>query len=89
MTPGKIVIQPTQLACPGDCPNGNLTFFLGQHKAIDKYIAEKGRQFAMSPEEAVKFMVQLEIGAKTPSVGPPIEVVGVDRNGIRWLPTTK
>jgi hypothetical protein len=67
------------------CPSGNYTFFLGKHNAIDNYVAEKGKHFAMSPEDATRFMVQLEIDAKTPGVGPPIEVVRLDRHGIKWL----
>jgi hypothetical protein len=83
---GKIVLQPKRIACPDMCPNGNYTFFLGKHKAIDNYVAKMGKHFAMSPEDATRFMVQLEIDAKTPGVGPPIEVVRMDRHGIKWLP---
>lgn len=82
---GQLVIKKTRLACPADCSGGTYTFFLGHHKAIDKYVTEHGKHFAMSPEESVKFMVQLEIDAKTPGVGPPIDVVRLDKNGVEWL----
>lgn len=82
---GKLTIRITRLVCPGDCPDGTYTFFLGHRKAIDKYVAEHGMHFAMSPEEGVRFLVQLEIDAKTPGVGPPIEVVRVSKNGVEWL----
>ena len=81
-TDGKPVIRTTRLVCPGDCPGGTYTFFIGHHKAIDKHVSEHGKHFAMSPEESVRFMVQLEIDAKTPGVGPPIDVVRLDKNGI-------
>ncbi len=40
---------------------------------------------SMSPEDGVRFFVQLEIDAGTPGVGLPIDVVRLDKNGIRWL----
>ncbi len=39
---GKLAIRTTRLACPGDCPSGIFTFFLGHHTAIDKYVAQRG-----------------------------------------------
>jgi hypothetical protein len=66
---GKIVLHPKRLACPGMCPSGKYTFFLGKYEAIVNYVAEEGKHFSMSPENAVRFMVQLEIDAKTPGVG--------------------
>ena len=82
---GKLTIRTTRLACPGDCPNGTFTFFLGHHTAIDKYASERGNRIPMSPEESVRFFVQLEIDAGTPGVGLPIDIVRLDRNGISWL----
>jgi len=82
---GKLTIQTRRLACPGDCPNGTFTWFLGHRKAIDKYVAEQGKHLQMSPEDGVRFFVQLEIDAGTPGVGPPIDVVRLDRHGITWL----
>lgn len=82
---GKILIRTKRLSCPGNCPKGTYTFFLGKTKAIENYVAIHGSNFTMSPEESVMFMVQLEINAKTPGVGPPIDVVRLNKNGITWL----
>jgi hypothetical protein len=82
---GKVVVRTHRLACPGDCLDGTYTFFLGHRKAIDKYVAEHDKRFSMWPEEAVRFIVQLEIDAKTPGVAPPIHVVRLNKDGIRWL----
>lgn len=82
---GKVVVRTNRVACPGDCLHGTYTFLLGERKAIDKYFAEPGRHFPKLPEEAVRFMVQLEIDAKTPGVAPPIDVVRLDKGGITWL----
>lgn len=82
---GKLVIRTNRLSCPGDCQDGTYTFFLGNRMAIDKYVTEHGRYFSMPPEKAATFMVQLEIDAGTLGVGPPIEVVRLDKDGITWL----
>jgi hypothetical protein len=83
---GKLLVERSRLACPGDCPNGVMVFYVGSHKASQRYLAENGMP-TLPLEEAVRFMVQLEIDAKTPGVGPPIVVVRLDRNGIHWLPS--
>ena len=80
VTDGILTIETTRLRCPGDSPTGTYTFFMGHREAIDKYAAEHGGQFDMSPEHAV----QLEINAKAPGVGPPIDVVRMDVHGVHW-----
>lgn len=73
------------LRCPGDCPNGVFTFFLGQRAAIDRYVADHGRAMGMSPEDGARFLVRLEIEADTPGVGGPIDAVRVSSSGAEWL----
>jgi hypothetical protein len=85
---GNLTIQTQRLACPGDCPRGTFTWFLGHRKAINKYVAERGNNMRMSPEDGVRFLVQLEIDAGTPGVGPPIHVVRLDGDGVTWLSGT-
>ena len=80
---GQLRIRTTRLACPGDCPGETYTFFLGHRKAIDKYVAEHGKDFAMSPEEAVSFLVNIEIDAKTPGVGPPVDAARLNKKGTK------
>lgn len=68
---GRIALKTNQLNCPGgDCPGGVLTFFLGERNAIDRYTANYGKNFGMSPEEAAPFLVGIEISAGTTGVGP-------------------
>jgi hypothetical protein len=73
------------LNCPGDCPNGVYTFFLGQRSAIDRYVADRGRAFGMSPEDGAKFLVNLEIQAGSPGVGGPVDVVRVSSKRAEWI----
>jgi hypothetical protein len=83
---GHLRIHTQRRTCPGaDCPEGRYTFMRGRHKAIEQYFATHSPRLAMRPEDAVRFLVQLEIDAKTPGVGPPIEVVRLSQDGIHWL----
>jgi len=83
--PGRIGLTTSQLNCPGDCPGGVLTFFLGERSAIDRYTVKHGKNFDMSPEKAAPFLVGLEIGAGTTGVGPPIDVLKITKEGPFWI----
>jgi hypothetical protein len=78
-------IEPQRFTCPGDCPRGVYTFFLGQRDAIDRYTAEQGKNLALSPEDAAKFLVELEIRAGSPGVGAPVDVLRIDKSGPSWM----
>lgn len=83
-TSGAITVSPSRLACPGDCPSGVFTFYLGERRPIDRYIREHGHGFAMSPAAASPFFVRLVIEAGLPGVGPPIDVLVISKQGISW-----
>jgi len=73
------------LRCPGDCPNGLYTFFLGERSVIDRYVVDHGRALGLSPEDGAQFLVKLEIDAGTPGVGGPVDAVRVSSSGAEWL----
>ena len=73
------------LRCPGDCPNGVYSFFLGERSAIDRYVVDHGRALRMSPEDGAQFLVKLEIDAGAPGVGGPVDAVRVSSSGAEWL----
>jgi hypothetical protein len=73
------------LRCPGNCPQGVYTFFLGERSAIDRYVADHGQALGMSPEDGAPFLVRLEIQAGTPGVGGPVDSARVSAAGPEWL----
>jgi hypothetical protein len=77
---GKVKIEARCYVCEDDCENKQDPFILGQRSAIDAYKAHYGLPQA-SIDDRARFFVQLEIDAGSPGVGPPVEVVRVDRNG--------
>jgi len=82
---GAPSLRAVFLACPGDCPGGVYTFFLGERSAIDKYISEHGKSFSVSPEEGALLMVETEVRAGTPGVGGPVDVLRAAADGTRWV----
>jgi hypothetical protein len=81
---GRVRITAERVTCPGDCPNGVMYFFLGERRPIDRYIAEQGRDRLLPAISGAPFMVQLVIDGGSKSVGPPIDVVVIDRGGVSW-----
>jgi hypothetical protein len=81
---GRIGLNVITTDCPGvGCPSGVKIFYLGQGSAIQRYIDEHG--ISMLPEKAAPFLVGLEIEAGTPSVGPPIDVLKITKDGVSWI----
>jgi hypothetical protein len=81
---GRVGIAATRVACPGDCPDGVMYFFLGERRPIDRYIAEHGRDRLSPASSGAPFLVQLVIDEGSKLAGPPIDVVVIDRQGVSW-----
>jgi len=81
---GRVRITATRVTCPGDCPNGVMYFFLGERRPIDRYIAEHGKDRLLPAGSGAPFLVQLVIDGGSNHVGPPIDVVVIDRQGVSW-----
>jgi hypothetical protein len=81
---GQIRIAANRVACPGDCPNGVMFFLLGERVPIDRYIAEHGKDRLLPAESGAPLLVRLVIDAGSKRVGPPVDVLVVDRHGVSW-----
>jgi len=81
---GRARIAATRVACPGDCANGVMYFLLGEHLPIDRYIAEHGKDRLSPARSGAPFLVRLVIDAGSKGVGPPVDVVVIDRRGVSW-----
>jgi len=83
-TGGRVRITGTRVACPGDCPDGVMYFFLGERHPIERYISEHGRDRLLPASSGAPFSVQLVIDGGSKQVGPPIDVIVIDRQGVSW-----
>lgn len=82
---GEPAITVERDACPGNCdPQGIYAFFLGDRRPIDAYL-KSGKADWRSPEKSAKTLVEAVIAAHTPDVGPPVDVLRIDREGARWI----
>jgi hypothetical protein len=72
--------------CPGDdCPLGEIAIYLGAHDAIDRFRGENPDSYAVGLVKAVRQLVQLEIDDRPDSVGPPIDVLRITKDGPEWI----
>ncbi len=72
-------------SCPGNCPFGVKTFFLGSYKAIARYIAGKTGEGDMEPLEAIRYLIELEMEENPQEVGGPVDILRIDRQGPQWI----
>ena len=79
-------IDPVRLSCPGDCPAGIFTFFLGHRDPINRFRNDPSNRLSMPPEETAKFLVELEVKDCPYDVGLPVDVLRIDNTGATWLP---
>jgi hypothetical protein len=77
-------IKIDRITCPGDCADGRELVSLGEKSAAEKFMrANAGEDFDL-PALATK-LVQLEIDNSPGDVGPPINEVRLDKDGVTWL----
>lgn len=80
-----VEITTYRYKCPGDCPNGEQIFMLGEHHAIDRFLSGEPNFWKKDPVGAVRKLIELEIADDPEIVGPPIDILQIDRNGTRWI----
>lgn len=81
---GRVRITATRVTCPGDCTDGVMYFLIGERRPIDRYIAEHGKDRLLPASSGAPFMVQLVIDSGSKRVGPPIDVIVIDKQGVSW-----
>jgi hypothetical protein len=59
-------------------------FFLGERGPIDRHIAEHGKGGLLPAATGAPFLVQLVIDGGSKRVGPPVDVLLIDRHGESW-----
>lgn len=80
---GHITISSRQQRCPGDCPAGTVSYFLGAHEAIEKAIAENPSLTAKPTLTAVAYLNNLEYESRPDIIGGPQTLVRADSEGVR------
>ena len=71
--------------CFRHCSEALAYVTLGQHELIDKALAENPDLWKIGFAEAIRKLINLEISAEPNSVGPPISILTIDKDGPRWI----
>lgn len=58
--------------------------FMGEHEAINRFVLANPRWKEMGLVPAALKLLELQIQATPNTVGPPVNILVVDRNGPRW-----
>ncbi len=68
--------------CPG-C--GSDTIYIGEKAAIRRFLDEKKTFASSSTVNVLRNLIELEIADKSETVGPPIDVLRIDKGGAKWI----
>lgn len=81
---GVIEANILRESCPGNCRNGVRAFWFGEGRAIER-LRTGGGMPELSMPELARHLVQIEIDARTPSVGGPVDVLRILPAGPVWV----
>jgi hypothetical protein len=84
-----ISVRPYRRSCPGDCPTGIHVFYLGQKQAMFKFAASHPRLWDGKAESVIEKLIQVAIADKPDEVGPPIDILGITKDGAQWVQRKK
>ncbi|HTP64327.1 MAG TPA: hypothetical protein VMJ66_02970 [Geobacteraceae bacterium] len=84
---GDLNVAVDRVTCPGNCDQRGVTMFvLGDRRPIDAFLKSGKASFqGKGPEEIAKQLVDIVIAAHTPDVGPPVDVLRMDKDGATWI----
>jgi hypothetical protein len=85
ISPQKIGVTVIADDCLDDCPNGVVTRFFGETEAIDGLPEETPDFWKSGLSDGVRKLIETEIAARSEYVGPPIDILRIDRSGARWI----
>lgn len=71
--------------CPADCVDEIVVRFLGETAAIDGLPEETPGFWTEGVVEGVRRLVETEIAARSEYVGPPVDILRIDKTGARWM----
>ena len=82
-TDGTIKIISERTECPG-CGSEKKILIAGRKESILQYLA-RNRLQTQDPIEIVRTFIQIEIAGDSDNVGPPIDIIRIDKSGSKWI----
>jgi hypothetical protein len=81
---GTIRIISEREECPG-CGGEKMILVIGQKSSINQFLAEKENLANQDGIDLVRKIVQFQIDQNSDSVGPPIDILRIDKMGAKWI----
>ena len=85
ISPQQIGVSVIADDCLDDCRDQIATRFVGETDAIDGLPEETPGFWQKGLVDGVRRLIETEIAARSEYVGPPIDILRIDRNGARWI----
>ena len=85
LSPQQIGVGVSPDDCLDDCHADIVTRFLGETEAIDGLPEETAGFWQRGLVEGVRQLIETEIAARSEYVGPPIDILRIDKNGAQWI----
>jgi hypothetical protein len=83
--PGQIGVAVIPDDCLENCQGAVSTRYLGESEAIEGLAEESPDFWKAGLSAGVRTLIETEIAARSEYVGPPIDIVRIDKNGARWI----
>lgn len=71
--------------CPADCTDAFVIKSLGETDAIDGLPEETQGFWQGGVAEGVRRLIETEIAARSEYVGPPVDILRIDKTGAQWV----
>jgi hypothetical protein len=83
--PGQIGVSVIPDDCLNNCEGAVVTRFLGESDAIDGLPEETPDFWKDGLSAGVRRLIETEIAARSEYVGPPIDIVRINKSGAHWV----
>ncbi|MBW1771982.1 MAG: hypothetical protein JRJ51_04045 [Deltaproteobacteria bacterium] len=82
---GFPAIAISKKSCPGDCQQGKVIAYLGHTGALNRYMSDRSNVWKAGYVQGIRELITLQIEAQPEHVGPPIDILHINRRGAEWV----
>ena len=72
-------------SCPGDCQQGKVIAYFGNTGALKQYMSDRSNAWKSGYVQEIRKLITLQIEAQPEHVGPPIDILHINRMGAEWI----
>ena len=72
-------------SCPGDCPTGYYTYFIGSKQTMANYALMNPQIREAEPVSAINTLIQVQANSTPNKVGGPIDILFITKDRAQWI----